>query len=498
MVSMQLLLGAALLLYLIGAIFLVIFVCGFGVLLVIYLLTRRIHPRPPAVSDDQLLSVTVQLPIYNEPRVVDRLIDACITLDYPAHKLHIQVLDDSTDHTADLIARKICDLKAGGIRNIDHIRRERRHGYKAGALANALRCVTTDCVAIFDADFVPRPDFLRRTMPHFNSRPGLALIQTRWDHLNTEYNLLTRAQALSIDAHFAVEQVARSRGNLPMSMNGTGGIWRVEAIKDAGGWSSITLTEDLDLSYRAFMRGWEFLYLVDVAVPGELPPLIHAYKIQQARWAMGSTQCLIKHIGTLLKSRRFSPLEKLMGILHLAQYIIQPVMLMLFLLTPPLLWGNAFAHLPNLPFLALVGIIPPVVIALAQFELYEDWLRRLAYFPVHFMTAVAIGLSNSRAVLAVFQHPSRERTFWRTPKFRITGSSSAALAGTHYMPGIDTITICELCLAVYALFGLLIALETTPALAPYMFSYAASFTLFAGWNIYQVRHYNQRRFAGRL
>jgi cellulose synthase/poly-beta-1,6-N-acetylglucosamine synthase-like glycosyltransferase len=187
---------AAAVLYVAGSLFLVIFVSGFGVLLAIYLFTRNANPQTPIISDDEALSVTVQLPIYNEPHVVDRLLEACVKLDYPADKLRIQVLDDSTDHTTDRIACKIRELQNDKLCNISHIHRATREGYKAGALDNAMQFVETDCVAIFDADFVPEPDFLRRTMPHFNRDPHLGLIQTRWDHLNLDYNLLTRAQAL--------------------------------------------------------------------------------------------------------------------------------------------------------------------------------------------------------------------------------------------------------------------------------------------------------------
>jgi cellulose synthase/poly-beta-1,6-N-acetylglucosamine synthase-like glycosyltransferase len=484
--------SVAAVLYVVGSLFLVIFVSGFGVLLAIYLFTRNANPQTPAISDDEALSVTVQLPIYNEPHVVDRLLEACVKLDYPAEKLRIQVLDDSTDYTTDRIACKIRELQNVDLCNISHIHRATREGYKAGALDNAMRFVETDCVAIFDADFVPEPDFLRRTMPHFNRDPRLGLIQTRWDHLNLDYNLLTRAQALSIDAHFAIEQVARNRGQLPMSMNGTGGIWRVSAIENAGGWSSSTLTEDLDLSYRAYMRGWRFLYLVDVAVPGELPPLVQAYKRQQARWATGSTQCLIKHTRALLASPGCSPLGKIMGTLHLAQYAIQPIILMLFLLTPLLLWGHAFNKLPNMTLLALVGPIPPLVIALGQMELYNDWLKRLLFFPAHFMTGVAIVLNNSLAVIDACFRRNMEHEFERTPKFRLTKRDRHNRIITEDVH-IDAVTIGELLLACYAIAGLYSAMQTLPALVPYMLSYSVSFIAFAGWNIFQLHGFVRRR-----
>lgn len=472
--------------YMIAALLLAVSAASYGLLLVLYLLARHRSPQPPHITDDGLLPVTIQLPVYNEADVIARLIDACAVLDYPAGKYHVQILDDSTDHTTQVICQRIGYWQQRGVTHFQHIRRPNRDGYKAGALAYGLQQTAADCVAIFDADFVPQPDFLRRTMPYFSLNPELALIQTRWNHLNPGTNLLTRAQALSIDGHFVIEQTARNRWNLPMSMNGTGGVWRVSAIEDAGGWRSDTLTEDLDLSYRALMRGWDFLYLVDVAVPGELPPQVQAYKRQQARWATGSTECLIRHIRPLMASARFSPLGKLMGVMHLAQYVVQPIILLIFLLTPILLYDGAFARLPDLRLLTAVGVVPLGMIALAQIELYDDWRRRLLFFPIQFMTAVAIVLSNSHAVLAAVIRPRRRREFWRTPKYRIDDRQAARhWQQSAYRLRPDAGIIGELLLAGYALFGLALALKTSPPFAPYMLTYAVSFGFFAGWNLWQ-------------
>jgi cellulose synthase/poly-beta-1,6-N-acetylglucosamine synthase-like glycosyltransferase len=470
--------------YTLTAVALTIFVSSFGVLLAIYFFTRHKRPTLPVINETELPSVTIQLPIYNEAHVVDRLIEACAYQDYPQDKFHIQILDDSTDETVEVVAQKIAEMKAQGFSNISHIRRSDRKGYKAGALAYGLELITTEFIAIFDADFVPTRDFLRRTMPHFVNNEKLALVQTRWDHLNLDYNWLTRVQALNIDAHFAIEQVARNRGRLPMSMNGTGGLWRVAAIYDAGGWSSSTLTEDLDLSYRALMKGWDFLYLVDVPVPGELPPQVQAYKMQQARWATGSTECLIKHAIPLLRSSQFSTPKKFMGLMHLSQYLVQPFILLLFLLTPPLLWGDMFTKIPDLRIIGVFSIIPPLLIIWSQAELYRDWRRRLLFFPVQFVVGAAVVLSNTRAVLAAFHKPGIEREFKRTPKFRLT-KQGEEWGSSHYALEIDAITIGEFALALYALFGFYLALQNLPALAPYMLAYTISFTIFAYWNIYQ-------------
>lgn len=486
---MDVMLTSLAVLYTVIVILLTIFVSSFGALLVIYVKTRNTAPELPDIDNKDLRSVTIQLPIYNESHVIDRLIEACGHIDYPRDKFHVQILDDSTDDTVQVVTDKIADLKAQGIENISHVRRDNRVGYKAGALAYGLTLIDTECVAIFDADFIPPKDFLRNTMPHFSVNDKLALTQTRWDHLNLDYNWLTRAQALSIDAHFAIEQVARNRGRLPMSMNGTGGIWRVAAIEDAGGWSSSTLTEDLDLSYRALMRGWDFLYLVDVPVPGELPPQVQSYKMQQARWATGSTECLIKHAVPLMKSARFSFPKKFMGLMHLSQYMVQPFIFLTFLLTPILLAGDMFTKIPDLRIIGVFSIIPPLMMALAQAELYKDWTHRLLYFPVQFVVGAAIVLSNTKAVLAAFHKPGIEREFKRTPKFRLTNKEQK-WGKSNYALEVDAVTIGEFGLAIYALVGFYFALQNLPALAPYMLIYAASFGLFAYWNIYQALQRN--------
>jgi len=470
--------------YVVAGATLSLFVATFGILLIIFFLTRQKSPRLPDIPDDDLLSITVQLPLYNEQYVAVRLIDAVCEMDYPRDKFRVQILDDSTDETTALCAERADYWQSQGV-DCQLIRRDDREGYKAGALAYGLTLTDSDCVAIFDADFVPPKDFLRQTMPHFNADPQIALIQTRWAHLNLEYNWLTRAQAISIDGHFAIEQVARSRGYLPMSMNGTGGIWRVAAIEDAGGWSHATLTEDLDLSYRALMKGWRFIYLVDVPVPGELPPQVAAWKVQQARWATGSTQCLIRHSMPLLRSH-FPLWKKLMGVAHLSQYAVQPIIFILFFLTPILLAGNKFEDIPDLRIIGVFGIIPPILLVTAQFYLYQpQWWKNLIYFPVQFVSGAAIVLSNTIAVLKAI-NVGKIQEFKRTPKFRVVNKSDR-WQGIQYSLKIDWTTVGELLLALYALFGAILALQRLPALAPYMFTYAFSFGAFAYWNYYQAR-----------
>lgn len=479
---MDLLLSILAVAYVAAGIALSIFVSSFGVLLVIYFLTRRHPPQAPQVADDDLLSVTVQLPLYNEQYVAVRLIDAVCAMNYPKDKFRVQILDDSTDETTELCRERAAYWQTQGVDCV-LVRREGREGYKAGALAYGLEHTDTDCVAIFDADFVPDREFLRKVMPYFNADEKIALIQTRWAHLNLDYNWLTRAQAINIDGHFAVEQVARSRGRLPMSMNGTGGIWRVEAIKEAGGWSAATLTEDLDLSYRALVRGWHFIYLVDVPVPGELPPQVAAWKVQQARWATGSTQCLLRHAVPLVRSD-FPLWKKFMGLMHLSQYAVQPVIFMLFFLTPIMLAGDMFDRLPNLQLIGVFGIIPILVLVTGQMALYK-WPTNLLFFPFQFVSGAAIVLSNTIAVLKAF-NLNKIQEFKRTPKFRVTEKSDSWISG-RYALRVDWTTVGELVLALYAFGGFFLALDRLPALAPYMLTYAFSFVAFAYWNYYQTR-----------
>lgn len=499
-------------LYLAAVVLLAVFVGSFGVLIALYLRARwqdsqreragvvgayrhtpsqgRCSAAPlrdghtGTTAPGTLPPVTIQLPIYNEAHVVERLVAACARLDYPRDRLHIQIIDDSTDETTHLLRQAISAWQGPGAPPMTLLRRPARAGYKAGALAYGLERVTTPFVAIFDADFVPSPDLLRRAMPHFATDVRLALVQTRWSHLNAADNLLTRAQALNTDGHFIIEQIARSRGGLPMSMNGSGGVWRVSALRDAGGWSAATLTEDLDLSYRALQRGWRFAYLPDVAAPGELTPQVQAYKLQQRRWATGMTQNLLRHALPLLRARRYAPWQRIMGLMHLGQYAAQPLILLTFLLAPPLIAGGMFARLPNLGPLGAVGVIPPLMVILAQRALYPDWPRRLLFMPVQGMIGVAIVLNNTAGVLDALTGSRAAREFRRTPKFSAAG---ADWARSRYALPADRITLGELALAAYALGGLGIALARLPALAPYFATYAFSFATFALWNLAQAR-----------
>ncbi len=458
-------------LYVVSALLLTIYALSALLLLLEYLRYGRRALPIPAVTEWP--TVVVQLPIYNELHVVERLLTAVAALDYPRDRLSVQLLDDSTDDTSDLAATVVARLRDSGL-DIQHIQRTERSGYKAGALAYALERTTAELVFILDADFVPAPDFLRCTVPHLAADPGLGMVQTRWGHLNPFNNWLTLGQTLALDGHFVVEQTARSRAGWLMTFNGSGGVWRAQTIRDAGGWRDATLTEDLDLSYRAQLAGWRFLYLKDVVVPGELPPQIAAYKQQQARWAKGSTQCLGYILPPLWKSK-FSLAQRVMATLHLCQYFPHPLMLLLLLLTPPLLLTHTLQHMP-LGLLGLAGLGPPLVYLVSQHTLYANWSRRMLAFPVLLALGTGIAWSNTRAVVSGLMGQGGE--FQRTPKFGSTWQNS------RYALRSDPNMWVEIALSAYALWGMGVALRMSPALAPYLALYGFAFGWVAFWGLH--------------
>ena len=461
-------------LYALCALLLALYTLGQGILLYRYWRTRRDDITTPVMSI--FPEVAVQLPLYNEQFVAARLIDAVARFDYPRDKLLIQVLDDSDDGTVRVVASKLANLEAQGFR-VQHIRRNQRKGFKAGALAEGLSHSECAFIAIFDADFVPSPRFLRQTLPHLLANPEIGIVQSRWGHLNADANDLTRAQKLSIDTHFVVEQTARNRSGWLIPFNGTGGVWRRACIEEAAGWSADTLTEDLDLSYRAQIEGWHSLFLPDVEAPGEIPPQLAAYKQQQARWAMGNTQCLLKLARPIIRAKlTFS--QKLMAIQHLCQYLPQPLMLILLLLTPPLLLADTLAELP-LAGLGLVGLAPPLMYLVGQARLYDDWLSGLRAFPSLLFIGTGISLNNSLAVLAALL--GIKIGFRRTPKFAQNWTGSP-----YALPG-DISIVLELLLMVYALWSAWLAWHIQRELCLYLLIYAVSFATVAGWGLREHR-----------
>ncbi len=427
--------------------------------------------------------VTVQLPIYNEYTTVERLLTAVVSLDYPRDRLQIQLLDDSTDETTNLAARLISAWQAAGV-NISHLHRKHRQGYKAGALANGMLTAGGEYVAIFDADFVPPPDFLVRCLPHFTD-PQVGCVQTRWGHLNREYSLLTRLQAMAIDAHFMVEQTARSRSGLLMNFNGSAGIWRTICIQDSGGWQAGTLTEDFDLSYRAQLRGWRFAYLPDVVVPAELPVQITAFKNQQARWARGSLQTARKLLVPLLKSAL--PLRlKITGTLHLTHYLVHPLLILALLLS---LWirFQAAAILPWASVLLITSLISPLLYLTSAPLEAPSWSKRLQLIPALMIFSIGISLNNARgALLGLFG--TRQGSFVRTPKFGVQQPTDrwefSRYALRHNSWGMG-----EFILALFAFSGVFLSiLNADFHLTPWLLLYGMGYGLIAGISIKQSGH----------
>jgi len=415
---------------------------------------------PPRTGLTKLPKVTVQLPVYNEWYVATRLIEAAAALDYPTHLLQIQVLDDSTDETVLLIAENVKRLQEGGV-NIVHLHRADRRGYKAGALADGLLQASGEFIAVFDADFVPKPDFLQRILPYFDHE-RVAFVQARWTHLNREYSLLTFLQSLSIDAHFAVEQLARAQFGYWFNFNGTAGVWRKEAILDAGGWTAQTLTEDLDLSYRAFLRGWQARYAAEIEVPAELPVSFSAYRRQQHRWARGSFECAVRFVPLVWQSD--APLSrKIEATLHLTGYGVHLLLFALSVLYPiVILISLRYPSLISLFGIALLfsftALAPTTYFVVSQHTLGKRWLLLLP--AILFMTVLGAGmmLNTLRAALQIwFGHNG---VFERTPKYGIVQQKQNWETG-RYRSRIDGLVLFELILAVFNLWTVWLSWRTS-------------------------------------
>ena len=388
---------------------------------------KEIHSLQPVsrFPEGELPFVTIQLPIFNEQFVVDRLIDACCRIEYPRDRFEIQVLDDSTDETKEVAAGIVARYAAGiddlGPQPIYYIHRTDRTGYKAGALEHGLQSAKGDLVAIFDADFVPSPDWLMRVVHHF-AEPGIGMVQTRWTHLNRNYSFLTQVEAILLDGHFVLEHGGRSRAGVFFNFNGTAGMWRREAIAEAGGWQHDTLTEDTDLSYRAQLKGWKFKYLQDVECPAELPIEMTAFKTQQARWAKGLIQTAKKILPRVLHSD--APFHiKLEAWYHLTANISYPLMIVLSTLLMPAMiirsWqGPVQMLLIDAPlFLASTASVSTFYMV-SQKELFpKSWWKTVIYLPFLMAMGTGLAVTNTKAVLeALFGIKS---AFARTPKYRV-------------------------------------------------------------------------------
>lgn len=397
----------------------------------------RSEAPPSRFPEGQLPFVTIQLPIYNEQFVVDRLIDACCRLEYPRDRFEIQLLDDSTDETQQ-VAAEVVARYAAGLRNlapqpIHYLHRANRHGYKAGALEAGLQTAKGEFVAIFDADFVPAPDWLMKVIHHF-AEPGVGMVQTRWTHLNRNYSFLTQVEAILLDGHFVLEHGGRSRAGVFFNFNGTAGVWRRRAIEEAGGWQHDTLTEDTDLSYRAQLKGWTFKYLQDVECLAELPIEMTAFKTQQARWAKGLIQTSKKILPLVLKSD--APFHvKLEAWYHLTANISYPLMIVLSTLLMPAMiirsWqGPVQMLLIDLPlFLASTASVSTFYMV-SQKELFpRTWWKTVIYLPFLMAMGTGLAITNTKAVLeALFGIKS---AFARTPKYRVQNKGERSNAKTY-------------------------------------------------------------------
>ncbi len=402
-----------------------LFIYGINFFYLTYLSVRkgRSKVEPPAIAEWP--SVTIQLPIYNEMYVAERLVEAVANLDYPADRLEIQVLDDSTDETVQIVRKAVEKVRLRGIK-IAQVRRAQRKGFKAGALMEGFEIAHGEFLAIFDADFIPGPDFLKKSLPYFylddptDKRP-VAFVQTRWSHVNREYSFLTYLQSLAIDAHFIVEQFARSQGGYWFNFNGTAGIWRRAAVEAAGGWKADTLTEDLDLSYRAFLSGWRGVYLRDVQVPAELPVSFSAYRRQQHRWARGSLECAVKLMPQVWSAPISLP-KKIEATLHLTGYGVHLLLFSLTILYPfVLLLTQRYPALISLFGIAVLfnatAFAPTIFFVSAQAELGRAWWKQIPI--ILFITALGAGMMLN-TVRAAFQILTGSNfVFERTPKFGI-------------------------------------------------------------------------------
>jgi cellulose synthase/poly-beta-1,6-N-acetylglucosamine synthase-like glycosyltransferase len=417
-------------------------------LVYLYMKNRDRAPVPPPALRE-FPPVTIQLPIYNEMYVADRLIDAVCEMSYPRELLEIQVLDDSTDETTEIAELAVRRHAARGF-NISYLHRVDRRGYKAGALEAGLKVAQGTFVAIFDADFIPPQDFLVRTLPYFAADEKVGMVQARWGHINADYSLLTRIQSILLDAHFVLEHGGRNRAACFFNFNGTAGVWRRSAIESAGGWQHDTLTEDLDLSYRAQLQGWKFVFLPDLVAPAEVPVEMNSFKSQQHRWAKGSIQTCIKLLPIILRSKQ--PLSvKVEAFFHLSANFNYLLMSLLSILMFPAMYvrynmGWTEMLLIDVPLFAAATLSVCNFYIVSQRELYPDWRSRLKYLP--FLMSIGIGLcvNNTRAVLeAIF---GRQSEFARTPKYGIEREGDDWV-GKKYHHTVGVQPIIELALGLY-------------------------------------------------
>jgi len=449
-------------------------------LVYLFLRYKNHYPKPKSsFAPDRLPRVTVQLPLYNEMYVAERLIKAVCEIDYPRDLLEIQVLDDSTDETREIACRAVKRCSGQGF-DVSYRHREDRVGFKAGALEEGLKQASGDLVLIFDADFVPRPDCIRRMIDYFTDE-GVGLVQMRWSHINQDYSLLTKVQAIMLDGHFVIEQTARNRCGGFFNFNGTAGMWRRQAIEWSGGWQHDTLAEDTDLSYRAQLMGWKFIYLLDEDVPSELPVELNAFKSQQKRWAKGLVQVGLKMLKRIWHDPRLPMRVKLEQALRLTGNLAAPLVIVLAIINFPVLivrYNQGLFHLfvLDVPILTLSTISVVLFYIVPQWHLYpKTWKQSLKYIPFVLSMGIALTFSNARAVLeAVF---GVKTPFVRTPKYGLQDSKDSSWVKKSYTRRRFQVPVLEASFAIYFLFTIWYAvyshiIGTIPFLLIYFIGYA--------------------------
>lgn len=410
-------------------------------------------------KEDEIPYVTIQLPVYNELYVMERLLNNISLMEYQRDKLEIQVLDDSTDESFLITQNLVNKLQKSGL-DIQHITRENRTGFKAGALKEGLKTAKGEFIAIFDADFLPQKDWLLRTIPYFKD-PEIGVVQTRWGHINKDYSILTRVQAFALDAHFTLEQVGRNSKGHFINFNGTAGVWRHECILDAGNWEGDTLTEDLDLSYRAQLKNWKFKYLEEVETPAELPVVISAARSQQFRWNKGGAENFRKMLGRVWKNKNIPFKTKLHGTLHLLNSTMFLNILIVAILSIPMLYiKNEYEHLKIYFYVMSFFVLSTVIFYACYWFTYRNiyggglkqFLKYTGMFITFFSIAMGFSLHNSIAVLE--GHIGKKSDFIRTPKFNISDLKENWKGNKYVKKNISPNVIIEGILMLYFGFGM--------------------------------------------
>lgn len=480
-----------------GFILVLLAVFGFHRSLLVWLYFKHKHnvPKPAGkYADEDLPRVTIQLPMYNEMFVGERLADAVAAIDYPRDKLDVQVLDDSTDETIGIMRRKVESLRAQGL-DIEYVHRTDRTGFKAGALENGLRTAKGELVMVFDADFIPQTEVLREMVDYFTD-PQVGMVQARWGHLNYDHSAITRVQALMLDGHFIMEHTGRHRSGRFFNFNGTAGIWRRAAIEDAGGWEHDTLTEDMDLSYRAQLKGWRFVYLKDLVVPAELPVEMNAFKAQQFRWAKGSIQVARKMLPTMLRSE--VPFrQKAETFFHLTNNVAYPLLLLLaFLLLPCLMLRSTHGWrevlLVDLPlFFGTTLSVCTFYLTTQREEGSRSLWWGLKRLPVLLAVGIGLSVNQTRAVFEAML--GKESEFVRTPKHGVVGKLQA-WKGRKYAGTLTFVPFLEMFMALYFAMTLGLAIWAGRyASIPFVLLFLSGFSFVGGLSLMHAFRFRARR-----